>query len=55
MLFRSETVDVKTPVNDLIPKFKSSHAVCVMDKGEFLGLVTPADFLNYLRKRTGRA
>lgn len=50
-----ETVDVKTPVNDLIPKFERSHAVCVMDHGEFLGLITPADFLNYLRKRTGRA
>jgi cystathionine beta-synthase len=50
-----ETVDIKTPINDLIPKFERSHAVCVMDKGEFLGLITPADFLNYLRKRSGRA
>jgi cystathionine beta-synthase len=52
---RFETVDVNTPVNDLIPKFEAAHAVCVMDKGEFLGLITPADFLNYLRKRTGHA
>ncbi|MGE3336127.1 MAG: pyridoxal-phosphate dependent enzyme [Rhodospirillaceae bacterium] len=50
-----ETVDVKTPVNDVIPMFERSRAVCVMDKGEFLGLITPADFLNYLRKRTGKA
>jgi cystathionine beta-synthase len=50
-----ETVDVNTPIDDIIPKFESSRAVCVMDKGEFLGLITPADFLNYLRKRTGRA
>ncbi len=50
-----KTIDVKAPVDDLIPMFERAHAVCVMDKGEFLGLVTPADFLNYLRKRTGKA
>jgi predicted transcriptional regulator len=35
--------------------FERSRAVCVMDHGQFLGLITPADFLNYLRKRTGQA
>lgn len=27
---------------------------CVMKDGQFLGLITPIDFLNYLRKRTAR-
>ena len=50
------TIGVKRPVDDLLPLFERSDAVCVMDEnGEFLGLITPADFLNYLRKRTGRA
>jgi cystathionine beta-synthase len=50
-----ETMDVKSPVTDLLPVFERSRAVCVMDQGQFLGLITPADFLNYLRKRTGQA
>jgi len=50
------TIGVQRPVDDLLPLFERSDAVCVMGEGgEFLGLITPADFLNYLRKRTGRA
>jgi cystathionine beta-synthase len=50
-----ETIDVKSPATELLPAMQRSRAVCVMDKGEFLGLITPTDFLNYLRKRTGQA
>lgn len=50
-----ETIDVNRPVDDLLPMFERARAVCVVDQGQFLGLITPADFLNYLRKRTGRA
>jgi len=48
-----ETIDVKSPVTDLLPIFEQSGAACVTDQGQFLGLITPIDFLNYLRKRTG--
>lgn len=49
-----ETIDVKTPVTDLIPIFERCRAACVVDEDQFLGLITPIDFLNFLRKRTGQ-
>jgi len=49
------TIDVKKPATDLLPVFERCRAVCVLDQGQFLGLITPVDFLNYLRKRTGQA
>jgi cystathionine beta-synthase len=49
------TIDVKTPVERLLRVFERSSAVCVMDHDEFLGLITPTDFINYLRKRTATA
>jgi len=49
------TIDVKTPVERLLRVFERSSAVCVMDHDEFLGLITPSDFINYLRKRTATA
>lgn len=50
-----ETIDVKQPVTDLIPILERCRAVCVTDQGQFLGLITSIDFLNYFRKRTGIA
>jgi len=52
---RPATIEVHQPVTDLLPIFERSSAVSVLDKGQFLGLITPIDFLNYLRKRTGHA
>ena len=49
------TTDVAKPITDLLPIFERGMVACIMDKGEFLGLITPIDFLNYLRKRTGQA
>jgi cystathionine beta-synthase len=49
------TIDVKAPMTDLLPIFERCHAACVVDKDQFLGLITPIDFLNYLRKRTGQS
>ncbi|WP_088342616.1 MULTISPECIES: pyridoxal-phosphate dependent enzyme [Rhodomicrobium] len=49
-----ETIDVKSPVAELIPIFERCRAACVVDDGQFLGLITPIDFLNFLRKRTGQ-
>lgn len=49
------TIEVTQPVTDLLPIFERCNAATVLDKGQFLGLITPIDFLNYLRKRTGHA
>ncbi len=50
-----QTIDVRAPVTDLMPALERCRVVCVMDQKQFLGLITPIDFLNYLRKRTGQA
>ena len=47
------TVDVTQPMTDLLPIFANNRAACILEKDQFLGLITPIDFLNYLRKRTG--
>ncbi|MGB4100555.1 MAG: pyridoxal-phosphate dependent enzyme [Alphaproteobacteria bacterium] len=48
------TIDVKQPLRDLLPVLERGLVGCVMDRDQFLGLVTPMDFLNFLRKRTGK-
>ena len=55
MRSKPETVEVATPVTDLLPILEKARVVCIADRGQFLGLVTPVDVLNYLRKRTGKA
>jgi cystathionine beta-synthase len=49
-----ETIDVKSPVAELVPIFERCRAACVVDRGQFLGLITPIDLLNFLRNRTGQ-
>jgi cystathionine beta-synthase len=49
------TIEVNKSIQDLLPIFKESMVAIVMDKGEFLGLVTPIDLLQYLRRRIGHA
>ena len=49
------TVNVGQELSELIPLFQRGRVVAVLDKGQFLGLITPIDFLNYLRKRSGYA
>jgi cystathionine beta-synthase len=48
------TLQVTQPMTDLLPIFEKNKVACVMKKEQFLGLITPIDFLNYLRKRTGQ-
>ena len=50
-----ETIDVKSPPSELVPILERARAACVVDKGQFLGLITSIDFLNFLRKRAGHA
>jgi len=47
-------IDAAKPITDLLPIFEKGRVASVVDNGKFLGLVTPIDFLNHLRKRTGK-
>ncbi len=49
------TVDVNTAPQDLLEIFTQGMVAIVMDGAQFVGLVTPIDLLNYLRKRVGHA
>lgn len=47
------TVPVEKSMQDLLPIFEHGMVAIVMDGKEFLGLITPIDLLQYLRKRIG--
>lgn len=49
------TIEVGRPITDLLPIFEKGRIASVTDGAKFLGLITPIDFLNHLRKRTGKA
>ena len=49
------TVDVNTPPQDLLATFQQGMVAIVKEGEQFLGLITPIDLLNYLRKRVGHA
>ena len=49
------TVNVNAQPTDLLEFFNQGMVAIVMDGKEFIGLVTPIDLLNYLRKRIGHA
>ena len=49
------TVDVNTPPQDLLDTFKDGMVAIVKDGEDFVGLITPIDLLQYLRKRVGHA
>jgi cystathionine beta-synthase len=54
MTDRLELVPPGTPVDDLMPIFRGGHVVLVVEDGHFHGLITIADYLAYLRRRTLR-
>lgn len=49
------TIEVDRSMTDLLPIFEKGRIAAVTERDKFLGLITPIDFLNHLRKRTGRA
>ena len=51
MSTRLKTVDVKTPLRQLIPLLDEGFVPIVLDREEFVGLVTRIDLLNLLRRR----
>ncbi len=48
-----QVLDVKAPIESLMPLFDAGHVAIVMDGEKFLGLITRIDLLNYLRRRAG--
>ena len=46
-----EKLDVKSPIEALLPVFDRGQVAIVMDGEKFLGLITRIDLLNYLRRR----
>lgn len=53
MVSRLDKVDVRAPVEALLPVFDRGHVAIVMDGEAFVGLVTRIDLLNHLRRRVG--
>jgi cystathionine beta-synthase len=51
MSSKLETVAPSAPLNTLLPILDRGHVPLVVDDGEYLGLVTRIDLLNYLRRR----
>ena len=46
-----EKLDVKSPIEALLPVFDRGQVAIVTDGDRFLGLITRIDLLNYLRRR----
>ncbi|GAB2503122.1 pyridoxal-phosphate dependent enzyme [Lysobacter humi (ex Lee et al. 2017)] len=51
MVSKLDKVDVRSPIEALLPVFDRGHVAIVMDGGRFLGLITRIDLLNFLRRR----
>jgi Cysteine synthase len=51
MVSKLDILDVKSPVEALLPVFDRGHVAIVVDGQEFLGLITRIDLLNWLRRR----
>jgi cystathionine beta-synthase len=51
MVSKLELLDVKSPIEALLPVFDRGQVAIVMDGERFLGLITRIDLLNYLRRR----
>ncbi|RYD15650.1 MAG: pyridoxal-phosphate dependent enzyme [Lysobacteraceae bacterium] len=53
MATKLQVLDVKSPIEALMPVFDAGHVAIVMDGSKFVGLITRIDLLNYLRRRAG--
>ncbi|MBH1647698.1 pyridoxal-phosphate dependent enzyme [Stenotrophomonas maltophilia] len=51
MVSKLDRLDVKSPIEALLPVFDRGQVAIVMDGGTFLGLITRIDLLNFLRRR----
>jgi len=51
MVTKLDVLDVKSPIESLLPVFDRGQVAIVKDGAHFLGLITRIDLLNYLRRR----
>ena len=51
MVSKLDRLDVKSPIEALLPVFDRGQVAIVVDGERFLGLITRIDLLNYLRRR----
>ena len=51
MVTKLDVLDVKSPIESLLPVFDRGQVAIVKDGAQFLGLITRIDLLNYLRRR----
>ncbi|AFC87320.1 pyridoxal-phosphate dependent enzyme [Frateuria aurantia] len=51
MVRHIDKLDVRAPIEDLLPVFEKGHVAIVVDGERFLGLITRIDLLNYLRRK----
>jgi cystathionine beta-synthase len=51
MVSKLDILDVRSPVEALLPVFDRGHVAIVTDRSDFLGLITRIDLLNWLRRR----
>ena len=51
MVSKLDKIDVRAPVESLLPVFDRGHVVIVTEGDQFLGLIARIDLLNYLRRR----
>ncbi len=51
MVSKLDKVDVRAPIETLLPVFDRGHVAIVTEGERFLGLITRIDLLNYLRRR----
>src|SRR3546814_5664223 len=51
MVSKLEVMDVKSPIEALLPVFDRGQVAIVTDGGPFLGPITRLDLFNFLRRR----
>jgi cystathionine beta-synthase len=51
MITSLQKLDVRSPVESLLPVFERGHVAIVVDGDDFLGLITRIDLLNWLRRK----
>src|SRR5207342_2331065 len=51
MVSKLDKLDVRSPIEALLPVFDRGHVAIVMEGERFVGLITRIDLLNYLRRR----
>jgi cystathionine beta-synthase len=51
MVSKLDVLDVKSPIERLLPVFDRGHVAIVVDGDRFVGLITRIDLLNFLRRR----